>query len=467
MALVTWKDQILIKNKKMKRKILIVKLFLVLTVPLCISQNEWSLEDCINYALENNIEIKRQSLAADVSEYEYEQSKFAMLPNLNAGVIHTFSSGRALNTETYEWQDRKNQDGSFGIASNLTLFNGLKNYYTIQKKRYDLLYNLATVEKLKNDITIILTSSYLQILFDKELLEVAKNQLEITELQVERMKKMVEVGNSARGELLDIIAQRAMENLNVINAENQLEISVLTLTQLLDLDSVGNFKIVRPQNLVIEDLTLPEVDSFYNAALSYLPQIKGAEYNVNSAEKSLAIAKGDRYPNLFLRSEYYTRYNKAAINPLELDPENPTMDYLYPEQIQDNQYRSASLNLYIPIFNKKEIDTRINHAKIALNDSKYKLEQAHQILYKEIQLAHADAKAALEKYHSASDAIKSVEEAFNYAEHKFNIGLVTSIEFNEAKNNLTRARSELLKAKYEYIFKTKILDFYRGEPITL
>ncbi len=456
-----------LKNKKMKRKILTVNLFLLLAVQFCMSQNEWSLEDCINYALENNIEIKRQILAADVSEFEYQQSKFEMLPNLNAGLIHTFSSGRALNTETYEWQDRRNQDGSFGIAGNLTLFNGLKNYHTIHKKKYDLLYSLATVEKLKNDITIILASSYLQILFDEELLEVAKSQLEITELHVERMKKMVEVGNSARGELLDIVSQRAIENLNVISAGNRLEISVLTLTQLLDFDSVGNFKIIRPQDLIVEDLALPGVDSFYNAAVSSMPQIKGAEYNVNSAEKSLAIAKGDRYPNLFLRSEYYTRYNKAAINPLEMDPANPVMDYPYPDQISDNQYRSASLNLYIPIFNKKEIETRINHAKIALDDSKYKLEQAQQVLYKEIQQAHADAKAALEKYHSATDAVKSIEEAFNYAEHKFNIGIITSIEFNEAKNNLTRARSELLKAKYEYIFKTKILDFYRGVPITL
>jgi outer membrane protein len=451
----------------MKRIILIVNLFLMLTAPLCLSQNEWSLEDCINYALENNIEIKRQILVADLSEYEYQQSKVAMLPNLNAGLIHSFSSGRALNTETYEWQDRKNQDGSFGIASNLTLFNGLKNYHTIHKNRYDLLNSHAMIEKLKNDITIILASSYLQILFNEELLEVAKNQLEITELQVERMKKMVEVGNSAKGELLDIIAQRAIENLNVTNAENQLEISILTLTQLLDLGSVKDFRIVSPQNLIVEDLLLPKVDSFYNTALSNLPQIKGAEYNVNSAEQSLAVAKGDRYPNLFLRSEYYTRYNKAAINPLEMDPAYPTMDYPYPDQINDNQYRSASLNLYIPIFNKKEIDTRINHAKIALYDSKYKLEQAQQVLYKEIQQAHADAKAALEKYYAATDAVKASEEAFNHSEHKFNIGIITSIEFNEAKNNLTRARSELLKAKYEYIFKTKILDFYRGVPISL
>ncbi len=451
----------------MKRKILTVNVFLILTASLCLSQNEWTLDDCINYALENNIEIKRQTLAADLSEYEYQQSKFAMLPNLNAGLIHTFSSGRALNTETYEWQDRKNQDGSFGIASNLTLFNGLKNYYSIHKKRYDLLQSHAMVDKLKNDITIILASSYLQILFDEELLEVAKSQLEITELQVERMKKMVEVGNSAKGELLDIITQRAIENLNVTNAQNQLEISILNLTQLLDLGSVKDFRIVRPQNLIVEELLLPEVDSFYNTAISNLPQIKGAEYNVNSAEQSLAIAKGDRYPNLFLRSEYYTRYNKAAINPLELDPENPVMDYPYPDQISDNQYRSASLNLYIPIFNKREIDTKINHAKLALNDSKYKLEQAQQVLYKEIQQAHADAKAALEKYYSATDAVKASEEAFNHSEHKFNIGMITSIEFNEAKNNLTRARSELLKAKYEYIFKTKILDFYRGIPITL
>ena len=451
----------------MKIKKIIVSLVILVIAPLCFTQEGWSLDDCIKYALENNIEIKRQKLAADLSEYEYKQSKFELLPNLNAGLIHTFSSGRALNTETYKWQDRPNQDGSFGIASNLTLFNGLKNYNTIYKRKFDLLNSLTNVEKLENDITIILTSSYLQILFDQELLEITRSQLTVTELQVKRMQKMVELGNSAKGELLDIIAQRAIENLNVTTAENQLEISILNLTQLLDLDSAENFKILKPQNLEIENLSLPPADSFYNSAISSLPQIKGAEYMVNSAEKSLAIAKGDRYPNLFLRSEYYTRYNKASINPSDLDPLHPTMEYPYPDQINDNQYRSASLNLFIPIFNKKQIETNISHARITLYDSRYKLEQAKQILYKEIQQAHADARAALEKYCSALEAVKASEEAFNYAEQKFNIGVVTSIEFNEAKNNLTRTKSELLKAKYEYIFKTRILDFYRGVPVTL
>ncbi len=452
---------------KMKIKPIIVALAIVMITPLCYAQDEWSLDDCIKYALENNIEIKRQKLAADMSEYDYNQSKFELLPNLNAGMIHTFSSGRALNTETYEWQDRRNQDGSFGIASNLVLFNGLKNYNTIHKRKFDLLSSLANVEKLKNDITIILASSYLQILFDGELLEVTRRQLEVTELQVKRMEKMVEVGNSSKGELLDILAQKAMENLNVITAENKLEMSILSLTQLLDLDSVGDFRIVRPENLEIDNFPLLPADTFYNSAIARLPQIKGAEYMVGSAEKSLAIAKGDRYPNLFLRSEYYTRYNRASINPMDPDPTHPILNYPYNEQINDNQYRSASLNLYIPLFNKKQIDTRISHAKIALYDSRYKLEQTKQVLYKEIQQAYADAEAALEKYHSAREAVKASEEAFNHTEHKFNIGMVTSIEFNEAKNNLTKTRSELLKAKYEYIFKVKILDFYRGVPVTL
>jgi outer membrane protein len=452
---------------KMKIKPIIVTPAIVMITLLCYAQDEWSLDDCIKYALENNIEIKRQKLTVDLSEYDYNQSKFELLPNLNAGMIHTFSSGRALNTETYEWQDRRNQDGSFGIASNLVIFNGLKNYNTIHKRKFDLLSSLANVEKLKNDITIILASSYLQILFDEELLEVTRRQLEVTELQVKRMEKMVEVGNSSKGELLDILAQKAMENLNVITAENKLEMSILSLTQLLDLDSVGNFRIVSPEHLEIENFPLLPADTFYNSAIVSLPQIKGAEYMVSSAEKSLAIAKGDRYPNLFLRSEYYTRYNRASINPMDPNPTHPILDYTYNEQINDNQYRSASLNLYVPLFNKKQIDTRISHAKIALYDSRYKLEQAKQVLYKEIQQAYADAKAALEKYHSAREAVNASEEAFNHTEHKFNIGMVTSIEFNEAKNNLTKTRSELLKAKYEYIFKVKILDFYSGVPITL
>ncbi|MBN2519185.1 MAG: TolC family protein, partial [Bacteroidales bacterium] len=406
-------------------------------------------------------------LNAELSEHEYNQSKFELLPNLNAGFEHRFNFGRSLDKSTYSWEDKRSQDGNLGISSNLMLFNGLKNLNTIQKRHLDLLGTLAQVEKAKNDMILTLATSYLQILFDEELLEIAKNQLEVTSLQVDRMSKMVEVGNRAKGDLLDISAQMATEKLSVTNAENQLKISILTLTQLLDLDSVGDFKIVKIKDLEVENIPILKVESIYDVAIANLPQIKNAEYFVQSSEKALAIAKADRYPNLELRSYYYSRYNKAATNPLDPDPYNPTMDYPYSDQIKDNQYRSATLNLSIPIFNRRAIETNINRAKISMNDSRYRLDQTKQLLYKEIQQAHADAKAALDKYYSATEAVISNEEAFNYTEQKFNVGLVSSIEFNEAKNNLTRAKSQLLQAKYEYIFKTKILDFYMGIPITL
>ena len=448
---------------KMKRKRIVLGLVLILVInAVAYNQKKWSLEDCINYALENNIQIKRQVLQAEIAEQNNMQSKYELLPNLNAGLDHTFSSGRSLNTETYNWEDRKNQDGRMGMSSDLVIFNGFKNYNNIEKTKYDLMSTLSNVDKVKNDISLQIATSYLQILFDEELLEIAKSQLEVTQLHVSKMEKMVEVGNRAKGDLLDIIAQSATEKLQVTNANNQLKLSILNLTQLLDLDSVGDFSIAIPANLNIEEYNLPTLDVLFNNALTNFPQIKSSEYYVKSNEKSLAIAKADRYPSLNLNSLYYTRYNKLAT-----DPVTSSADYSYSNQIGDNQYRSLTLSLSVPIFNRRQVYRNVSNAKISLHDSKYRLNQTKQVLYKEIQQAYADAVAALEKYYSAREAVVSNEEAFKYTEQKFNVGLLSSIEFNEAKNNLTRAKSELTQAKYEYIFKSKILDFYKGEAISL
>ncbi len=449
----------------MKRLIIGISVILLIHY-VSYSQNSWTLENCIKYALENNIQIKRQSLQAEIAGQNNAQSKYELLPNLNAGFEHSFSSGRSLNTETYAWEDRKNQDGNMGISSNLVLFNGLKNLNNIEKTKFDLMSTLSDVDKVKNDISLQIATSYLQILFDEELLDIAKSQLEITQQQVSKMEKMVEVGNRAKGDLLDILAQSATEKLRVTNVKNQLKISILNLTQLLDLDSVGDFSIDKPSGLVVEEYMLPELDLLFNNALSNFPQIKSAEYEVNSSEKSLAIAKADRYPNLSLNTVYYTRYNQSPVDPITRQSTNVS-NYPYSEQIGDNQYRSISLNLSIPIFNRMQVYKNVSNAKIYLYDSQYRLDQTKQLLYKDIQQAYADAVAALEQYFSAQEAVNSNEEAFKYTEQKFNVGLVSSIEFNEAKNNLTRAKSELTQAKYEYIFKSKILDFYRGEAITL
>ncbi len=429
-------------------------------------QQTWTLQDCISYAHENNLTIKREELNTQLAVEDYEQSRFDLLPNLNFGANHDISSGRSLNLETYEYENRKIQQGSVGLRSRVTVFSGLENLNNIQKQKFLFMKSEEDLKKVKNDISLSIATNYLQILFDEEILEVAKSQYEVTRLQVERTERLVEVGNVAKGELLEIKAQAATEKLNVTNAENNLHLSVLDLTQLLDLDSIGNFTIYRPEDLSVESLGLPApVDKVFETSLMVMPEIQGSGYFVQSAEKDLAIARSQRWPELYLDGLYYSRYVNGLMNPLDTIP--PFDDYLLTDQIVDNQYRQLTVGIAIPLFNRFNTQTQISKSKINLEDAELQRELARQSLYKTIQQSHADALAALEKYNSAFEAVSSNEEAFNYTQQKFEVGLVNSVDFNIAKNNLTRARSDLVQAKFEYIFKMKILDFYQGKPISL
>jgi outer membrane protein len=323
---------------------------------------------------------------------------------------------------------------------------------------------MANVEKIKNDITLNIATLYLQILFSYEILELAESQRDVTLQQVDRVSKMVDVGNKARGDLLEIKAQLANDNLNVTNAENSLKISYIELIQMLELelDSTGSFKIERPVIPEIDVEEIQNVNELYATALNTLPQIRSSEFNLQGREKALSVSRGTRLPSLSMNGYYYSRYNNTATNPLD-----PYETYRYIDQIKDNQYRQLSLELSIPIFNRRQVESYISKSKIAVKDAQYELEQTKKNLYMDIQQAHSDAIAALEKYKASIDAVESNKEAFNYTQQKYEVGLVNSVDYNIAKNELLKASSNLLQAKYEYIFKIKILDFYMGKQIIL
>lgn len=448
----------------MKKFFLLSLSLFMLKISTGYAQKVWTLEECIIYAYQNNLQIKRQKLAADVSEVDLQRSRFAMLPNLNANFSHNLSSGRNLNTETYTWENRSQQDGSLGAGSNITVLNGLQNYNTIKENKFNLLRDLADVDKIKNDITLYIATSYLQILFSYELLELAQSQRDVTLQQVDRVSKMVAVGNMAKGDLLEIKAQLANDDLNVTNAENNLKLAYVDLIQLLELelDSLGSFRIERPVIQQIDTTEIPPINELYTEALKQMPQIKSAEYNLQGREKALCVSKGARFPELSVSGYYYSRYNNTATNPI-----NILETYSYIDQLKDNQYRQLSIGLSIPIFNRRQVESSVSKSRIALQDAEYNLEQTRKNLYKDIQQAYSDAIAALEKFRSSTQAVASNKESFNYTQQKFEVGLVNSVDYNIAKNELLKANSNLLQAKYEYIFKIKILDFYMGRKIVL
>ncbi|MFC2112115.1 TolC family protein, partial [Bacteroidota bacterium] len=407
------------------------------------SQNIWSLEDCILYAIENNISIKQQVLSTNYNENLLDQSKIQLAPNLNAGAGYNYSIGRALDQTTYRYTDNQTtKSGNVNLSSSVTLFQGLQQLNTIQQNEFNLLASLQDLEKLKNDISLLLASGYLQILFNMELLQVAKNQHELTLQQVDRTSKLVDAGSLARGSLLEIQAQAAREELNVIETQNQLDISYLSLTQMLDLDSVGDFTIDIPEfGDVVRDPIMLTVGSVYRDALNVLPQIQGAEYRLQSAYEGLSVAQGGRSPSLFVNAQWGTGYSSARQN---LNENLEWIDMPFSEQIDGNRNAVIGFGLNVPIFNRWMVNTNISNARLNVISNELSLETTKMDLYKNIQQAFADAVAGRKKYLATEEALVSMEESFKYTEEKFEVGLVNTVEYNTEKNRLTTTQSDLL-----------------------
>ena len=449
----------------MKRIWVFTELFCFLTIFSTIQgQKIWTLEECINHAHEHNLQVQRQQLQSKSAENNYLYSRAQVLPNANIGADYTYNQGRALNTDDYVWINQSFYDGSVGFDSRLNLFSGLSTYNNILQSKYSLLAQIESVKELKNDITILLAGAYLQILFNEELVKIAEEQLKVTEQQVEKNEKLVEVGNLSRGDLYEIQAQMSREKSNVTAASNELAISYLTLAQYMDLEihNLDEFKVSIPELGIESANVLRTIDSVYTDALVVLPRVKAAEYNLLSYERGLKAEIGTVFPSLSLRYATGSFYNELAVNP---DPGKDTYPWL--NQLADKHRQIVTVGLNIPIFNRLYAQNRISNAKVGMMDAQVALDQTKQTLYKTIQQAYADARAALDNYDSNLETVKATEEAFNYTEQKFNVGMVSSVDYNIAKNNLTRAQSDLLQAKYLYIFNTKILDFWAGKPITL
>ncbi len=434
--------------------------------------NNWTLEECILYAIEHNIQVKQQELAADIQQNALMQSKYNLAPSLNGGAGHSYSFGRALDESTYQFTDNETVlSDYFSINSSVTLFSGFTNRKSIKQNKYNLQASIQDVEKIKNDISLSIALAYLQILLNKELLDVAKNQHDITMEQIDRTSKLVAAGSLARGSLLEIQAQAASEELQVVNAGNRLDLSILNLTQLLELDTVGDFDINVPELQIPEETGLIEpVMTVYSEAIKIQPQIKGAELQLESSVLSLDIAKGARSPRLSLNGSYNTRYSDIRKKLVGIDPVTfvPTYEeYPFMDQLKDNVNYGLSLSLSVPIFNGWQVNQAISNARLGIEQSQYNLEYQKNMLYKDIQQAYADAKASLKKFHSSQRALVSMKESFRYTEQKFNVGLVNTIDYKTSKNQLARTQSDLLQAKYEYIFTVKVLDFYRGKELSL
>ena len=452
----------------MIKKHFLAILFASLVSVSLFSQEKWSLEKCIEYALENNLQIKLQELNTQVNENFLLQSKANLLPSLNAGASQSFTFGRSIDFLSNLPVDQNNQAFNYQVSSQFNVFNGFQTINTIRQNSLILKASRKDLEKMQNDISLNIAAAYLQILFAIEQLEIAENQAETSRLQVERTKALVDAGSLPYGNLLEIQSQLAVEELLVVNSKNSLSMSYLTLTQFLELPSTENFEIEIPDftDFSIESLAYL-VGDIYDTAVEIQPQIKSGELNLESAIRGLSIAKGRRSPRLTLNGSLQSTY-RVLIQDGSLY-EHPVYGFPDPfwEQIENNQSHTFSISLSIPIFNAYQVSTGVKNARINVQNSDYQLQMSKNNLYRDIQQAYADAVSAFENFQASTKAVEASEESFRYTDQRFNVGLVTSVDYNTAKNQLAKIQSDLLRSKYEYIFKINILEFYLGNQISL
>ena len=435
-----------------------------------VAQKQWTLEECINYAYENNLNIKQSQLSVEAADKDVLQSKLGLVPSLNASVSQNFGWGRAPDPQTNIYATQQTQRTFFNVSSDVTLFNGLQQLNNMRKKQFDFLASKYDSDKIRNDISLNIAASYLLILFNLELVNNSQRQVDISNEQIDRTEKQVEAGAVARGSLYDIQAQGASEEANLIANKNKLMLAYLDLMQLLDLEATNEFDIEKPKLEISGQPTLLPPEMIFNKSVTLMPEIKSAELRLESAGRTLALSQGARSPRIFASGSVGTLYSdqiKEQIGSSGGFPIYGDDTKAFDKQFTDNRDGSLVFGMSIPIFNGYQVSTNIKKSKIYYENINLELELEKNKLRKGIESSYADAIGAYQTYIARKKSVDALNESFSYTEEKFDVGMVNATDYNVSKIQLANAEADLSSAKFDYIFKTKILDFYLGRQLTL
>ena len=424
----------------------------------------WSLERCIRYAQENNIDLKQREQEKESRDIELNTSKWSWLPAVNANTAQSFQFGRST-TKSGVIVDQSAQNTTFNISLDMPLFDGLKTPNDIAARRLSLKAAMESLNKAKEDLAINVASYYLQVLYNKELLKVAELQVALDNEQVSKTEAMVNNGKVPLSQLYDMKAQLAKDEATLVESRNNVSLALLDLAQSLELErSNKDFDIETPEqvDVVAENMgSLLPPDHIYENALTFKPQIKEQEYLLASAKKNLNVARSEYYPKLNLGASYSNGYYHSSMGGEFVDTRS------FSEQLKQNGQNIIGFSLSIPLFNRLQVRNSVRQAKVNIRNQELMLENTRKALYKEIQQAYFNATAAQEKYTASGKSVVASKEAFEYAQASYEAGKSTVFEFNEAKTKYAQSLAEQAQAKYDYIFRAKILDFYNGVEIKL
>jgi len=432
------------------KKIFISAVLLLGMTTSAFAQQTWNLQKCIDYAIEHNLTIKQQEDVVEQQRISLSTAKNSRLPDLSAGAGQSFGFGRAL---TYDntYANRNTQGTSFNVSTSVPLITGGRIPAEIKVRKLGLEAALKDLSAARENIALQIMSAYLDVIYQRDLVEVAKRQVELSNAQVKRSQLLFDNNKQSAADLAQIKSTNATDVYSLSSQENSYQLSLLTLSQLLELENTEGLELETPQITDISGIVLPSPEIVYSEALGIKPQIAAEEIRLKSAQKSVTVAKSALYPTLYFSAGMGSNYYKTSGFPSNS----------FGTQLKDNFNQSLSFNLSVPIFNRFQTRNSIRSAQLSVHTQQIQLEKSRKSLYKEIQQAYYSALGSQKQSVSADVSLASSQEAFSLMQKKYENGKATVTEFEQAKTNLEKAESTSIYQKYTFYFRQKILEFYR------
>lgn len=419
-----------------------------------------SLQECVQTAIENNLDVKQSDLSMERAAVTMRQSKANLLPNVGGEINHTLNQGRSIDLSTNSYVNQQQTSGSYSLSGNVTLFNGLRLLNTLKSSQYAYEASKMELQTSKDQLMLNVILAYLQILSSGDLLNQVQKQTEVTQKQLERLEAMNQEGAIRPSDLTDMKGQLADNKVAIINSQNNLNAARLALSQLMNVPYNSELTVerLRADQVEMNYTTMP--DSIFNMALQQLAIIKAADLRTKSAEKAVQAARGSLFPSVGLGAGFYTPYSSTA-----RDTGNRKIEYY--DQLSNNYRTYVGVGISIPIFNNFRYRNQIALAKIDLKSASYTAQTKQIQLKQNIEQDHFNMTAAKNRYLALLDQVAAYTESFHAADVRYNTGSTTliSLDYLTAKNNLDRANVNLIIARYDYILRTKILDYYQGKAL--
>ncbi len=413
----------------------------------------WTLAECIRHAQENNITLQQTELQVKQREIQLETAKGSRLPMVSGSASENLSFGRGLTADN-TYSNTNTTSTGFSLGTSVPVFQGLRISNGIKENELGLKAATADLQKAREDMSVSVAQAYTQILYNMELLDVALNQVGIDSLQLVRLDALLENGKASPSQVAQQKAALGQSRLSATQARNNLNISLLDLSQLLELPDPEGFSIVRP-NVPIDGILLGNPEDIYAEAIQNKPAVKAEMFRLDATEFSIKSAKGAFLPSISASGGVGTNYYTMSAAP----------SAVFFDQIKNNFSQYLGLSLSVPIFSGFQNRNQVRSAELARTNQRLLLENTKKSLYKEIQQAYYNAVAASEKYRSSVDAQASARESFELVQAKYENGKANITEFNESRDTWLRAESDLARSRYEYLYSAKLLDFYRGRPL--